>query len=61
MATVGTIKGGVSYIEGGGVRGAQVQEKGGWGTSCGQGKSLILLGFIIRVFHSVVSFVHISK
>lgn len=29
MATVGTIKGGVSYIEGGGVRGARIQEKGG--------------------------------
>ena len=26
---VGTIKGGVSYIEGGGVRGARIQEKGG--------------------------------
>jgi hypothetical protein len=41
------------------VRGARIQKKRGWGTSCDQGKSLILLELLFWVCQSVGSVVHI--
>ena len=41
------------------MRGARIQKKRGWGTSCDQGKSLILLELLFWVCQSVGSVVHI--
>ena len=53
------LTGGVSCAEGVGCEVGGYKKEGGGGTSCDQGKSLILLEFVVGVFESVVSFVHI--